>query len=240
MRGKLQTAAGVAAAAARGRRARRPAQGGLRGLRPRPGHARAGRGSDAEVRSSSTATPTTRTESRRRSRRGMFRLPAGTRIDTNAVAKCTATDEELRAQGRRRPAPRARKVGAGTLTAVTGFGPPADPVAGEVTVFNGDGQLIELVTVPDTDRSAGFDRLTHRRQHAHRAPAHHAGRPARRPHRGQGDPARRRPGGLRHRAADVRPRRLGLQRVVRVRRTAARSKSAAHAALHGGAARRWR
>jgi hypothetical protein len=52
------------------------------------------------------------------------------------------------------------KVGSGTLTAITGFGPPADPVTGDVTVFNGDKQLIEIVTVPGSTTSAGFDRLT--------------------------------------------------------------------------------
>lgn len=90
---------------------------------------------------------------------GTFRLPEGTRIDQDAVAKCRASDEELRAQGTS-ACPADSRVGGGTLTAVTGFGPPADPVTGQVTVFNGDGELIELVTVPDTGRTAGFDRLT--------------------------------------------------------------------------------
>jgi hypothetical protein len=89
----------------------------------------------------------------------VFRLPAGTRIDTNAVEQCTATDDEIRMAGPSACPPGSR-VGSGKLTAVTGFGPPADPVSGDVTVFNGDKQLIEVVTVPGTQAVAGMDRLT--------------------------------------------------------------------------------
>jgi hypothetical protein len=89
----------------------------------------------------------------------VFRLPAGTRIATSSVPQCEATDEELRAQGTSACPPETR-VGGGTLTAITGFGPPADPVNGEVTVFNGNGELVEVVTVPGTDRVVGMDRLT--------------------------------------------------------------------------------
>ena len=92
--------------------------------------------------------------------RAVFRLPPGTRINTAAVERCTATDEEIRAQGPAAACPPGSKVGSGTLTAVTGFGPPTDPVAGEVTVFNGPDQLIEVVTVPGTQTVAGMDRLT--------------------------------------------------------------------------------
>jgi hypothetical protein len=88
-----------------------------------------------------------------------FRLPAGMRINTAAVPACTATDEQLRAQGTS-ACPAETRVGGGTLTAITGFGPPADPVAGEVTVFNGKNQLIEVVAAPGTDRVVGMDRLT--------------------------------------------------------------------------------
>ena len=90
----------------------------------------------------------------------VFRLPPGTRIDTNAVDRCTATNEEIRAQGPAAACPPGSKVGSGKLTAVTGFGPPTDPVAGDVTVFNGPDELIEVVTVPGTQTVAGMDRLT--------------------------------------------------------------------------------
>lgn len=86
-----------------------------------------------------------------------FGLPPGTRIDTRAVPRCTASDEELRARGRD-ACPAASKVGAGTLVATTGT--PSDPVKADVTVFNGEDQLIELVTFEGTNQTAGFDRLT--------------------------------------------------------------------------------
>ena len=89
----------------------------------------------------------------------VFRLPAGTRIDTTAVERCSASDEEIRASGPS-ACPPGSKVGSGKLTAVTGFGPPTDPVAGDVTVFNGADQLIEVVTVPGTQTVAGMDRLS--------------------------------------------------------------------------------
>ena len=86
-----------------------------------------------------------------------FGLPPGTRIDTRAVPRCTATDEELRARGRD-ACPAASKVGEGTLVATTGT--PSDPLKADVTVFNGTNQLIELVTFEGTNQTAGFDRLT--------------------------------------------------------------------------------
>ncbi len=89
----------------------------------------------------------------------VFRLPPETRIDTAAVERCTASNEEIRAAGPSACPPGSR-VGAGKLSAVTGFGPPTDPVAGDVTVFNGPDQLIEVVTVPGTQTVAGMDRLT--------------------------------------------------------------------------------
>ena len=92
-------------------------------------------------------------------RGGEYRLPAGTRIDTAGTPKCEATDEELRARG---PAacPADTRVGTGSLVAITGFGPPADPAGGDVTIFNGENQIIEVVTAPDTDRVLGLDRVT--------------------------------------------------------------------------------
>jgi len=89
----------------------------------------------------------------------VFHLPEGTGIDTNAVPRCTATDEEIRAVGTG-ACPADSKVGSGKLTAITGFGPPADPANADVTIFNGDRQLIEVVTAPDTDRALGSDRVT--------------------------------------------------------------------------------
>ena len=87
-----------------------------------------------------------------------FELPAGVRIDGGAVPRCDASDEQFRAEGRD-ACPPGSAVGAGTLTAMTGFGPPADPVKTDVTVFNGGDELIELVTFDGTNTMAGIDRL---------------------------------------------------------------------------------
>jgi len=86
-----------------------------------------------------------------------FTLPHGTRIDNAAVPQCMATDEELRASGRD-ACPEESRIGGGTLVATAGS--PADPVHTDVTVFNGPGQIIELVTFEGTNQTAGFDRLT--------------------------------------------------------------------------------
>ena len=86
-----------------------------------------------------------------------FALPDGMRIDTASAEQCTASDAELRARGRA-ACPEGSRLGEGTLLATTGL--PADPVTADVTVFNGRGELIELVTEPGSGATAGFDRLT--------------------------------------------------------------------------------
>jgi hypothetical protein len=85
--------------------------------------------------------------------------PQGTRFDTAGVPRCEASDAELRALGNN-GCPQSSRVGAGTLTAMSGFGPPFDPLHGDNTVYNGPGQIIELITVQGTNVTAGFDRLT--------------------------------------------------------------------------------
>ena len=91
-------------------------------------------------------------------RSAVFTLPRGLRIDDSALPQCTATDEELRAQGRG-ACPAASRVGSGKLEAMTGF-PGVDPLTADVVAFNGDGQIIEVVFVEGTNTVAGMDRLT--------------------------------------------------------------------------------
>jgi hypothetical protein len=86
-----------------------------------------------------------------------FELHPGTRIDNTAVAQCAATDAELQLRGRD-ACPPASQVGQGSLTVMSGS--PGDPMAFDSTVFNGRGELIELVTVKGTNTTAGLDRLT--------------------------------------------------------------------------------
>jgi hypothetical protein len=87
-----------------------------------------------------------------------FELPSGTRIDGGALPVCRASDADFRARGRDACAP-ASRVGTGTLIAITGFGPPLDPVETDVTVFNGGDELVEVVFAKGTNTVLGLDRL---------------------------------------------------------------------------------
>ncbi len=84
-------------------------------------------------------------------------LPPGMRINTAAVPRCTATDDDIRRAGLG-ACPADSRVGAGTLLATTGL-PGVDPLHTDVHVFNGDNELIEIVTAPDTDAVLASDRL---------------------------------------------------------------------------------
>ena len=76
-----------------------------------------------------------------------IRLPKGTVVNTSTRTPCTASDAELQAAGTL-GCPSDSQVGAGSLAAETGFGPPIDPLVGDDTVFNGNNELIEVVTPP--------------------------------------------------------------------------------------------
>jgi hypothetical protein len=85
--------------------------------------------------------------------------PAGLRFDTGAVSQCMASDEELKARGSDACPPNT-ELTVGAFTAIGGFGPPADPFMGDDHVFDGPGQIIEVITVKGGSASPGFDRLT--------------------------------------------------------------------------------
>ena len=87
-----------------------------------------------------------------------FRLPRGMRIDTGAVPRCDATDQEIRALGRD-ACPAATRIGSGRLVARTGV-PGSDEVRTDVVAYNGDEQIIEVVFFEGTNAVAGIDRLT--------------------------------------------------------------------------------
>ena len=82
----------------------------------------------------------------------------GTRFNTGGVPKCDATNEQLQVEGRGACPPESR-IGGGKLTADTGFGPPVDPLSGDLTLYNSGDAIIEVVTAPGTDRTVGIDRL---------------------------------------------------------------------------------
>src|SRR4051794_2261612 len=85
----------------------------------------------------------------------VLELPPGTRFTDGS--RCTADDEQLRASGRA-ACPAESRVGAGTLTAMTGA-PPLDPFPSDVTLFRGDGELIELLTRRAGEETLAFEHL---------------------------------------------------------------------------------
>ena len=88
----------------------------------------------------------------------VFYLPPGLRIHNRAVPRCSATDQEFRAEGRA-ACPASTRVGSGRLVAMTGF-PGVDPLIGDIVAYNGPGELIEVVFFEGTNVVAGMDRLT--------------------------------------------------------------------------------
>jgi hypothetical protein len=85
--------------------------------------------------------------------------PAGLRFDTKTVEECTASDDQLRALGSN-ACPGRTRLTVGSFSAITGFGPPADPFEGDDHVFNGANQLVEVITFKGSSASPAFDRLT--------------------------------------------------------------------------------
>lgn len=92
-------------------------------------------------------------------RGAVIHLPSGLRFDNAAAPQCTASDAQLSVLGSG-ACPPGSELAVGPFTAITGFGPPVDPLAGDDHVFNGPGQLIEVITVPGAPVSPAFDRLT--------------------------------------------------------------------------------
>jgi hypothetical protein len=93
-------------------------------------------------------------------RGGFIEAPAGTRFGGGAaIPACTASDADLRASGRA-ACPSASRLGGGSLTAITGFGSPFDPVQAKITVFKTSSGFLELVQQPESDATLGLDRPT--------------------------------------------------------------------------------
>ena len=92
-------------------------------------------------------------------RRAVIEAPAGTSFGLDRVPPCDATDEELRMSGRS-ACPSPTQVGAGSLTVVTGFGPPFDPFPAAVTLFNTGTGFLELVEQEQPRATLAVDRAT--------------------------------------------------------------------------------
>jgi hypothetical protein len=65
-------------------------------------------------------------------RKVVIAAPPGTVFHVEAVPACEVSDDELMARGSGACPPESR-VGAGKLEADTGFGPPVDPVPGDIS-----------------------------------------------------------------------------------------------------------
>jgi hypothetical protein len=63
-----------------------------------------------------------------------FEFPRGTAIDRSVAPVCTATDDQIDKLGAD-ACPAASQVGWGSAKAVTGFGPPVDPVSSDAHTF---------------------------------------------------------------------------------------------------------
>lgn len=91
-------------------------------------------------------------------RRVSLRAPAGTRIAFATHPACEASDSELQLLGEAACPPDSR-IGSGTITAVTGFGAPIDPLGTEASLFNLRDGILELVKVPATGAVIVIERL---------------------------------------------------------------------------------
>ena len=88
-------------------------------------------------------------------------LPRGTTV-SRGLTRCTASDEQLRLHGRG-ACEHGSLVGRGWLTAITGIGPPVDPVATDLWLFNSPEGLLELVQGDGQDATLAVERGTLRR-----------------------------------------------------------------------------
>ncbi|MDX6698039.1 MAG: hypothetical protein QOE65_1436 [Solirubrobacteraceae bacterium] len=86
----------------------------------------------------------------------LYELPSGTVIDGTVVPACPATEDDFDRMGTA-ACPASTRVGGGSLTAVTGFGPPLDPLSTDAHIFQGHGEFIEVFTPPGTDRVVAKD-----------------------------------------------------------------------------------
>ncbi len=84
-------------------------------------------------------------------------LPAGSRFDPSVVPTCTASDAELALSID--SCPPDSRLGGGTGTVVTGFGAPIDPIAGDVHLYHGSGEIIAAGTPPESRSALTVSRL---------------------------------------------------------------------------------
>jgi hypothetical protein len=89
----------------------------------------------------------------------VIKLPAGTFVGIKTVPACTASNEQLQLQGPS-ACPADSQVGAGKLTAITGFGAPFDPFVTKATLFNTGTGVLETIQEPMSGAVIAVDRIS--------------------------------------------------------------------------------
>ncbi len=89
-------------------------------------------------------------------RRVVATFPSGSVIDTSATARCRASDQQLQMNGDA-ACPPASKLGSGTVTTAPLGSPPSTY---RVTIFNADGEQIQVVEAPIGNGAAAVTRGT--------------------------------------------------------------------------------
>ena len=87
-----------------------------------------------------------------------LRPPAGTRINVDTHPACGATNLEIQLLGDAACPPESR-IGTGRLTVMTGFGPPFDPYATDLSLFSTRDGMIEVLKEPDLGVVLAIERL---------------------------------------------------------------------------------
>jgi hypothetical protein len=90
--------------------------------------------------------------------KGVFELPAGSRINENAIPTCFASDPELQVEGDA-ACPVGSGIGPGAITLLTGLGSPVDPVFLDDQWFHGPGQIFALITPRGLPRPITVNRV---------------------------------------------------------------------------------
>lgn len=85
-------------------------------------------------------------------------LPQGTHFDLGVVPACSASDSQIMAEGPS-ACPSASRVGGGTVTLISGFGPPVDPIAADVAIFQGQGDLLDVFSKHGSSQVLAVDHV---------------------------------------------------------------------------------
>jgi hypothetical protein len=89
----------------------------------------------------------------------LIHAPGGTTFNSSAVPACSASAAELMVLGNN-ACPAASKLGSGTLSVISGFGPPFDPVVTDDTLYNDGSGFSEVADYHGTPITIGTDRIT--------------------------------------------------------------------------------